>query len=133
PKKDDDAAAKPKDAAAGGEKKEKESAGGGDKKEKEAAAGGGEKKEIAAAPPAGGAPKVEVNKMEYSGYPYPPSSYYWYDEGHVYNHNKFVMEAQAHQAHVSQGSSSHGYAVPIEHHPAPQMFSDENPNGCSVM
>ncbi|KAH0995792.1 hypothetical protein GBA52_019656 [Prunus armeniaca] len=133
PKKDDGAAAKPKDAAAGGEKKEKEAAGGGDKKEKEAAAGGGEKKEIAAAAPAGGAPKAEVNKMEYSGYPYPPSSYYWYDEGHVYNHNKFVMEAQAHQAHVSQDSLSHGYAVPIEHHPAPQMFSDENPNGCSVM
>ncbi|XP_021831257.1 heavy metal-associated isoprenylated plant protein 6-like [Prunus avium] len=122
PKKDDGAAAKPKDAAAGGEKKEKE-----------AAAGGGEKKEVVAAAPGGGAPKVEVNKMEYSGYPYPPPSYYWYDEGHVYNHNKFVMEAQAHQAHVSQGSSSHGYAVPMEHYPAPQMFSDENPNGCSVM
>ncbi|BBH05972.1 Heavy metal transport/detoxification superfamily protein [Prunus dulcis] len=131
PKKDDGAAAKPKDAAAGGEKKEKD--GGGEKKDKEAAAGGGEKKELVAAAPGGGAPKVEVNKMEYSGYPYPPPSYYWYDEGHVYNHNKFVMEAQAHQAHVSQGSSSHGYAVPTEHYPAPQMFSDENPNGCSVM
>ncbi|KAL6277637.1 hypothetical protein ACE6H2_021238 [Prunus campanulata] len=131
PKKDDGAAAKPKDAAAGGEKKEKEAAGG-EKKEKD---GGGEKKEkeVVAAAPGGGAPKVEVNKMEYSGYTYPPPSYYWYDEGHVYNHNKFVMEAQAHQAHVSQGSSSHGYAVPMEHYPAPQMFSDENPNGCSVM
>ncbi|XP_068340811.1 heavy metal-associated isoprenylated plant protein 6-like [Pyrus communis] len=143
PKKDDSGAAdnKPKDGggdkkekeAAGGDKKEKD--GGGEKKDKAVAAGDGEKKEVVAAAGGGGggAPKMEMSKMEYNGYPYPPPSYYWYDEGHVYNHNKFVMEAQAHEAHISQGSSSHGYAVPIEHYPAPQMFSDENPNGCSVM
>ncbi|CAN6581001.1 unnamed protein product [Malus baccata var. baccata] len=138
PKKDDGGAADKKSKDGGGDKKEKEAAGG-DKKEKD---GGGEKKDKAVAAGdgaaaggggGGGAPKMEVSKREYNGYPYPPPSYYWYDEGHVYNHNKFVMEAQAHQAHVSQGSSSHGYAVPMEHYPAPQMFSDENPNGCSVM
>lgn len=136
-KKDDGAGAKKDDkkaAAGGGEKKD----GGGDKKEekkegkKEAAlgSGGGEKKEAAAAGGGGGA---IVNKMEHSGYPYAASTSYWYDPGHVYNHNKFVMEAQEHQAHVSQGYGNYNYAMPMEHYPEPQMFSDENPNGCSVM
>lgn len=123
-----------KPAAEGGEKKD----GGSDKKEekkegkKEAAPGGDkkeEKKEAAAG--GGGGGGAVVNKMEYSGYPYAASTSYWYDPGHVYNHNKFVMEAQEHQAHVNQGYGH--YAMPMEHYPAPQMFSDENPNGCSVM
>lgn len=122
-----------KDDGAGAKKEEKkEAAGGGEKKD-----GGGEKKEEKKegkkeAAPAGGGGAV-VNKMEYSGYPYAASTSYWYDPAHVYNHNKFVMEAQEHQAHVSQGYGNHNYAMPMEHYPAPQMFSDENPNGCSVM
>lgn len=138
-KKDDGAGAKKdekKEAAGGGEKKD----GGGEKKEekkegkKEAAPGGGgeKKEEKKEAAPAGGGGAV-VNKMEYSGYPYAASTSYWYDPGHVYNHNKFVMEAQEHQAHVSQGYGNYNDAMPMEHYPAPQMFSDENPNGCSVM
>ncbi|XP_050381334.1 heavy metal-associated isoprenylated plant protein 6-like [Argentina anserina] len=137
PAKKDDGAAKKDDkkpAAGGGEKKERVAEKKEEKKEekeekKEAApGGGGEKKEAA---PGGGGSMV-VNKMEYSGYPYAASTSYWYDPAHVYNHNKFVMEAQEHQAHVSQGYGN--YAMPTEHYPAaPGMFSDENPNGCSVM
>ncbi|KAL6138541.1 hypothetical protein ACLB2K_063822 [Fragaria x ananassa] len=133
--KDDGAGAKKdekKPAAEGGEKKD----GGGDKKEekkegKKEAAPGGEKKEEKKDAAGGGGGGAVVNKMEYSGYPYAASTSYWYDPGHVYNHNKFVMEAQEHQAHVNQGYGH--YAMPMEHYPAPQMFSDENPNGCSVM
>jgi copper chaperone CopZ len=116
---------------AGGEKKDA----GDQKKEggEKAAGGGGDggKKE-------GGsdAAKVEVSKMEYSGYPHP--SMFWYDAPVLNAHNNYVMEVRAHQAHVSQvytnqEYANHGYAVPVDHHLAPQMFSDENPNACSVM
>ncbi|KAF3441827.1 hypothetical protein FNV43_RR15742 [Rhamnella rubrinervis] len=135
-----------KDKQGGGEKKdaggEKKDAGGdkkdagGDKKggDAKAAGGGGDggKKE-------GGsdAAKAEVSKMEYLGYPQPPPMY-WYDAPVLSAHNNYVMEAHAHQAHVSQAYTSqayanHGYVVPMDHYNAPQMFSDENPNACSVM
>ncbi|XP_028796961.1 heavy metal-associated isoprenylated plant protein 6-like isoform X1 [Neltuma alba] len=117
PKKDDD---------------KKEKGGGGDKKEAEAkpAAGGdGEKKEEA--------PKVEANKMEYYGFP-PPT--FWHD-GHVPSEPSHAMEV--HPGYVNQGHYGNpmyvnqGYpAAPPPFYmppPHPQMFSDENPNACSVM
>ncbi|XP_021897685.1 heavy metal-associated isoprenylated plant protein 5 [Carica papaya] len=133
PKKDEGAKKDDKPAAAApaggqkdggaGEKKEKEAAGGGEKKD---GGGDGGKKESA--------PKVEVNKMEY--YPaYLPQPAYWYD-GHGYGQNQAMQVYPPHQGYVNvnQGYAYHGYAM--DHQPhlhAPQMFSDENPNACSVM
>ncbi|POO01731.1 Heavy metal-associated domain containing protein [Trema orientale] len=145
PKKDDGAAAK-KDAGGAGEKKDKEAApaaggGGGDKKDKkEEKKDAGDGKPAAAVAVAAAAPaKVEVNKMEYYGYGQ-PSSIFYYDQGPVSAHNRYVMEAHAHQAFVSENyanhgyqMANHGYAGPMDPYHAPQMFSDENPNACSIM
>lgn len=132
PPKKADAPAADKKADAGGEKKA--DAGGEKKAEKE---GGDQKKEAAAA--AAAAPKVEVNKLEYMASGQPSTAMFWPYEGPVSAHNRYVMEAHAHQAFVSQNYANHypmmnhGYAVPMEQYNAPQMFSDENPNACSVM
>ncbi|KAL4346715.1 hypothetical protein GQ457_17G010640 [Hibiscus cannabinus] len=115
-----------------GEGAEKKEDGGGEKKEED---GGGEKKEESN----GGETKIEVSKMEYHGYGNPPQPMYWSD-GHVYG----ALSYQNH--HQDYGYVNQGYMVP---HPgygnqgymidprhslhAPQMFSDENPNACSVM
>ncbi|PON60305.1 Heavy metal-associated domain containing protein [Parasponia andersonii] len=128
-----------------GEKKNKEAApaagGGGDKKDKkEEKIDAGEGKPAAAVAGAVAAPaKVEVNKMEYYGYGQ-PSSILYYDQGPVSAHNRYVMEAHAHQAFVTENyanhgyqMANHGYAGPMDPYHAPQMFSDENPNACSIM
>lgn len=139
PPKKADAPAADKKADAGGDKK---ADAGGDKKDKKE--GGDQKKEAAAAAApaaaaAAAAPKVEVNKLEYMGYGQPSTAMFWPYEGPVSAHNRYVMEAHAHQAFVSQNYANHypmvnhGYAVPMEQYNAPQMFSDENPNACSVM
>ncbi|PPD70847.1 hypothetical protein GOBAR_DD32270 [Gossypium barbadense] len=123
-------------------------------KEKEAAAAGGEKKE------GGGETKMEVSKMEYHGYAYPAQPMYWSDR-HVYGGPSNAVEGYQNQQHheygymnqgymnqgymshpgyVNEGYMSHpgyvnqGYMVDTRHplH-APQMFSDENPNACSIM
>lgn len=142
PAKKDDGGEKKDAKAEGGEKKDAKTDGGekkdakadgGEKKDKEAADKGGEKKEKEAAAAGGGggdAPKMEVSKMEYFGYPYPPPPTYWYDAP-VYSHQSYPMDPQYHQiAYMNQG-----YAMD-HHNPrlhAPQMFSDENPNACSIM
>ncbi|XP_044474247.1 heavy metal-associated isoprenylated plant protein 6-like [Mangifera indica] len=125
----------------GGEKKDAKAAGGGsegDKKEKGAAstpapaADKGEKKEkeapVAAAGGGSGgdAPKMEVSKMEYFGYPYPPPPTYWYSAP-VYGNQSYPMEHQYQQV-VYMNDAYHN-----PHLHAPQMFSDENPNACSIM
>ena len=139
PKKDDD---------------KKEKGGGGEKKENKEGGGGGDDKKEAEAKPAtasgkgdggkndDGASKMEVNKMEYYGYP-PPT--FWYD-GHLPGQTSNAM--QVHPGYSSQGYYTnpgyvnHGYAAePLPpppfythpHGPAHEMFSDENPNACSVM
>ncbi|KAK7277509.1 hypothetical protein RJT34_22523 [Clitoria ternatea] len=116
--------------------KEKEKGGGGEKKEKEG--GDGEKKEKEE----GAAAKVEVNKMEHM-YPIPPPSYFF--DGHFPGQTSYAMEvhpaAYANVNHyVEPGYVNHGYPVqpPLPyymhpHAPPPQMFSDENPNACSIM
>ncbi|KAA0043995.1 heavy metal-associated isoprenylated plant protein 3-like [Cucumis melo var. makuwa] len=145
---------KKEEAGGGGEKKEKEGgggekkeAGGGEKKEKE---GGGEKKEgesKPAPPPAaegGGAKPAEVvNKFEYyGGYPYQPL---YYEAPMQYQ--SYSMEANpSYYYNHNYGYNNHGYVdhrydvVPMDPHfphhmqnDQPQMFSDENPNACSVM
>lgn len=134
----------------GGEKKAKE--GDNDKKEKESGGGGkgGDKKEkgdtekkdgeskVASGGGGGGGSEV-VNKMEYYGY----------------SANTFYAMPMQHQSYMNQdygatmynhGYAHTGYVVEYGHQPqyvppppppiylnAPQMFSDENPNGCFIM
>lgn len=130
-------------------KKEEPAAAGGDKKEKEAVGGGGDKKEndrkaAASSSGDGGAAKMEVSKMEYSGFSYPPSTFYY--DAPVYSQSQYgyAMEAQpSYPVHGFANSSGYyanqnyvhqGYATPMyDQSHAPQMFSDENPNACSVM
>ncbi|KAF8395263.1 hypothetical protein HHK36_019205 [Tetracentron sinense] len=89
----------------------KDDGAGGNKKEKD---GGAEKKEKADGD--GGkkeeSGKIEGNKMEHFGH--------GYELGHGYEPGHMVEYAQAHT-----------YAQSHSH--APQLFSDENPNGCSIM
>ncbi|XP_059646838.1 heavy metal-associated isoprenylated plant protein 6-like [Cornus florida] len=147
-----------KKADGGGEKKEKE--GGGDKKENapaKKADGGGDKKEGEAKAAGGGGgdatkkeePKVEVNKMEYHGY-HPQYSYYSapalaYNHGYI-NEGYGDLVPQFNQGYANQGYGMDyppSYPTHVVNYPpsylppypthAPQMFSDENPNACSVM
>ncbi|GMH28759.1 hypothetical protein Nepgr_030602 [Nepenthes gracilis] len=118
-KKDAGAPAAKKDAGAPADKKPKE-AGGEKKAEKE---GGGKKADAKATTSGGGdagkseeagSQRVEViNRVEYYGHPYSYGG-----GGHAYD-----------------PSQSHGYGHVMEywHAPPPQMFSDENPNACSIM
>lgn len=134
----------------GGEKKGKD--GDNDKKEKES--GGGDKKEkkdgdskAASSGGGGGSKSVDanekktevINKMEYYGH----------------NANTFYAMPTQNQSYMNQdygatmydhGHGHTGYVVEYGHQPqyvppppppmylnAPQMFSDENPNGCFIM
>lgn len=134
----------PKKEEGGGEKKEKES--GGDKKEKAAAGGGGEKKD------GGGGDgkkseeaKVEVNKMEHYGYS--PYSYFTAPmPSQGYMHQGYMDQGYGvpvyNQGYINPGYNQ-GYMVEYSHPPPPppppsyahdpNMFSDENPNACSIM
>ena len=119
-KKEKDAAPAAPAAGGGGEKKEKEK-----EKEKEGGGGGGEKKVEG-----GEAPKMEVSKMMYGGYPFHSQPMFW--DGHVDGQHYPV---EVHQGYVNQGYVNPGYEMFPHAHPmhAPQMFSDENPNACSIM
>lgn len=129
------------------DEKKEEKDGGGEKKEAKEG-GGGEKKEAETKPAGGGddekkkdeAPKMEVSKMEYYGFP-PPTL--WYN-GHEASEPGYAMEV--HPGYANQGYYGNpvyvnqGYPNPVENppfyvhpHQHPQMFSDENPNACSVM
>ncbi|KAK7355533.1 hypothetical protein VNO80_14791 [Phaseolus coccineus] len=123
-----------KEKDGGGEKKEKD--GGGEKKEKD---GEGEKKEkeVAAAEA-----KAGVNKMEFM-YPIVPPSF-WYQGGQFPGQTSYAMEVQpsygSNNHFVEQGHVNHGYPMqpPLPYYmnpnaPPPQMFSDENPNACSIV
>lgn len=137
----------------GGEKKEKEvggGGGGGEKKEKEKEGGGasdkkesGEKKESEskAEGSKGVETKTEVNKYDYYGYN--AQTHYampMYNQSYMNQDYGVTMYDHGYNAHT-------GYAIEHSHYqpsyvppPPPttylndaQMFSDENPNGCSVM
>ena len=143
----------PKKEEGGGEKKEKD--GGQDKKSKEGGGsekkegGGGEKKEGGSEKKDGVESKVEVNKIEYSGYS-PYLSYYTmpvHDQGYVdqgYG-NSHYNQGYVNPVYMNPGYCqcypNHGHVVEYSYPPppppsyvhAPQIFSDENPNACSVM
>ncbi|KAK4783075.1 hypothetical protein SAY86_007449 [Trapa natans] len=155
PKKEDG-----KESGDGDKKGGKVSGGGGDKKEgKEALApagavaaevkgDGGEKeksKDVKAEEP-----KMEFRRFEHHGY-YPSKTSYWYDQGqssHYYSHG-YAVEPYAHHGsytappppppppgypHMVHEGYSHYPPYPMDPRlHAPQMFSDENPNACSVM
>lgn len=145
PKKDDAGGDKKEKGGDGGGEKKKE--GGGEKKEGDGKASGGEKKEGDGKAAAGGEKKegdakLEVNKMEYYGYGYPPPPQYWYQPPPAFNQGyeyPIPAEGPSHwyggqvygQGYNGAGPSHHGYVV--QHMPSPQIFSDENPNACSVM
>ncbi|KAL2345079.1 hypothetical protein Fmac_006364 [Flemingia macrophylla] len=115
--------------------KEKENKGDGDdNKKKEKGGGGGAGEE--------GAAKVEVNKMEHYGYAYPPAPMYWYDgyaPGDSSSSRGYAVGYDNNENDSYYASYQHGYMnqpPPFylnPHHPPPQMFSDENPNACSLM
>ncbi|KAG2289682.1 hypothetical protein Bca52824_049286 [Brassica carinata] len=129
-----EAGEKKKEAGDGGEKK-KEAVEGGDKKKE---AGDGEKKEGGGVG-GGVGPVAMVNKMDYYEYSFPTAPMYW-QEGHVYGQS-YSIEGQTYpmggQSYPGLGYnySSESY-VPYSYqnmNTPPGMFSDENPNGCSVM
>lgn len=112
------------------EKKDKDG-GGGEKKDKGGGGGDGDKGKEKG----GDGPKAEVSKMEYMGYPYYPSMPVMVGHGGGFGSvgGGFV---------VPGGGGGGGFVVPgvggqggnvMEYVHAPQMFSDENPNACSVM
>lgn len=121
PNKDND---KDKDGG-GSEKKEKKESGENNKQQ------GGNKEE-------GGA---VINKMEHYGYGYPPPPMYW--NGYAYGESSSTREVQPsgynnndNNGYVNQGymvEQPQSYMLHPQNYPHPQMFSDENPNACSIM
>ncbi|KAF3550533.1 hypothetical protein DY000_02001980 [Brassica cretica] len=115
-----------KEAEATGEKK-KEIGDGGEKKKE--TGDGVEKKESGGG---GGTPVAMVNKMDYYEYSYPTAPMYL-QEGHVYSQT-YSLEDQSYSG-SGYNYMSESY-VPYSHpnmNAPPGMFSDENPNGCSIM
>ncbi|XP_027071213.2 heavy metal-associated isoprenylated plant protein 3 [Coffea arabica] len=143
----------PKKEAGGGDKKEKE-AGGGDKKEKEKQKESSGEKGAAESKGGGGGdkgksieePKVGVHKLEYHGASTStPHTYYYYGMP-VYNQSYANQDygVSVPTMYGQGGYGTTGYVVDYRPHEPPppppvylpahdQMFSDENPNACSVM
>ncbi|KAE9590912.1 hypothetical protein Lal_00023415 [Lupinus albus] len=91
--------------------------------------------------------KVEVNKMEHHGYGYPSAPIYTYPYGYGESSAStgYAMEVQPSgyngNYHVDQGYNQQRYGyveqpplyMNTQNYPPSQMFSDENPNACSMM
>ncbi|KAG1354970.1 Heavy metal-associated isoprenylated plant protein 26 [Cocos nucifera] len=115
PKKDDGGGGGEKKEK-GGEKKEKGGdGGGGEKKEKGGDGGGGEKKEKG---DGGGGEKKDGGKKDDEGKAAPPAA-------------ALVAAAPVSEVNRMDYYGPYGYRIEMVH--PPQMFSDENPNACSVM
>lgn len=122
-KKEDDKAKEGKEEKKGGEKDAKKAEDGG-KEGKESGGGGGAGADAGGGDQAGakqdqvgegeGDAKLEMKKSELAYYYYPPM----YPQNY---HHQHYQQAFVHQEY-------HGYPAY-----APQIFSDENPNACSVM
>ncbi|XP_019167957.1 PREDICTED: heavy metal-associated isoprenylated plant protein 5-like isoform X2 [Ipomoea nil] len=125
-----------KDDGAGGEKKAKEGGGGEKKKE-----GGGDEKKADGGGEAAKAVAAEVvNKMEYGGFH--PNTYYVTPMYNQSYHNQDYGLMMHHDP--SSAQMGYAYAQPYPRVPPPpppsyinappaHMFSDEDPNACSVM
>ena len=119
----------------GGDKKDKGAGDGGDKKKD---GGGEEKKDKAAAAAASVAPlplaDAAMYQMPphygYGAYPPAPGGYYGAAPPPPPNHAGGFYHPNA-GVHYPP-APAYGYGGPSHLH-APQMFSDENPNACSVM
>lgn len=121
PKEDGGAKEKPKEGGGGGGSKEKPKEGGSGSSEKPKGGGGGDKKEGGGGEGSASkenVTKIEINKMEYNPY------------AHGYGAHAYTFDPR-------QQEQSYGHqVVDYWHEPEyshPQMFSDENPNACSVM
>ncbi|KAJ8532821.1 hypothetical protein K7X08_015710 [Anisodus acutangulus] len=157
PKKDDGGSQKKEKegGGSGGEKKEKEGGGGGggggrEKKEKEGGGGSGEKEKASNDEKKKGEPKAdgskgvetkaEVNKMEYYGYN--SQTHYAMPSQNFTNQDYgMTMYDPSYNAHTGY-ATEYAYHRPSYVPPTPpttyfnntsQIFSDENPNGCSIM
>ncbi|XP_055812123.1 heavy metal-associated isoprenylated plant protein 6-like [Solanum dulcamara] len=153
PKKDDGGGEKKeKEGGAGvGEKKEKEGGGGGGGGEKKEKEGGGDKKSESSEKKEGESKgegskgvetKSEANKLEYYGYN--AQTHYampMYNQSYMNQDYDITMYDPGYNAHTGY-AMEYGYHPPSYVPPPPpttylnndaQMFSDENPNGCSVM
>ncbi|CAH8313087.1 unnamed protein product [Eruca vesicaria subsp. sativa] len=142
----------------GGEKKEIKDVGekkdtGGEKKKEVAPVGGGD---------GGATMDVKKSEYSGYGYPPQPMYYYppgqMYGQHYMmqgqssqsYVQEPYVNQGYVHESYTNQGygqgygqeapppppqqyMNHQGYADPYAHMRAPQMFSDENPEGCSVM
>lgn len=120
-------------------KKEKEGGGDGDKKD---GGGGGKKKGggDGGQEQGGGGNVMMENRMEVLGHP----GFGYFDNG--YGYGSGFVNGYGH-ANGSEYGYAHGYGGPMgvpmggpmgvpvgaHLHQAPNMFSDENPNGCSIM
>ncbi|KAK4798597.1 hypothetical protein SAY86_030923 [Trapa natans] len=91
-------------------------------------------------------PKTEVRRFEHHGY-YPSQTSYWYDQGqpsHYYSHGYAAEPNAYHGSYAAPPPPAYPHMV-HEGYPyypqypvdprlnTPDMFSDENPNACSVM
>nr|GMC46295.1 heavy metal-associated isoprenylated plant protein 3-like [Ipomoea batatas] len=143
PKKDDGGGGEKKEKDGGAEKKEKE---GGEKKDKEGGGekkkeGGGDEKKADGGGEAAKAVAAEVvNKMEYAGFH--PNTYYVTPMYNQSYHNQDYGLMMHHDP--SSAQMGYAYAQPYPRVPPPppptyinappaHMFSDEDPNSCSVM
>ena len=72
-----------------------------------------------------------VNKMDYYEYSYPTAPMYL-QEGHVYSQTYSLEESYSGSGYNYMSESYVPYSHPNMNAP-PGMFSDENPNGCSIM
>uniref|UniRef100_A0A2P2KGT1 HMA domain-containing protein n=1 Tax=Rhizophora mucronata TaxID=61149 RepID=A0A2P2KGT1_RHIMU len=142
PKKEEEKKGKEKDGGDGEKKAEKKD---GEAKAEKKEGDGGKKEE---------APKVEVSKMEYHGYP-PAGPMYWLDpgysqsymvqphysepayamnpNGYAMNPNGYAINPNGYAMNQAYAVDHYGYVMDRHNMHAPQMFSDENPNACSVM
>lgn len=132
----------PKNEEKKDDKKEKSE--GGDKKEKvSGGSDGGEKKAVGGD---GGSRSIEVvNKLEYYGQN--PYTYTMPTYNHNYYNQDYGVPTSSNQGYINEGYVNHEYDIQYPSGPLPPppmylhdsrvpdtgMFSDENPNACSVM
>lgn len=85
-------------------------------------------------------PKLEISKLEHRPLYFQQSSAYMHNPVQSYSSHSYALEPyNYHAGYVNAPPPGPGYPIPnYGYHPdprldAPQIFSDENPNACSVM
>ncbi|KAL6534149.1 hypothetical protein OROHE_013074 [Orobanche hederae] len=140
PKKDDGGGDKKGKESVGGDKKEQKKDEGAAKESKAGTGGEGSKG-------GGEGTKMEVNKLEYNSFN--PHTYYampTYNQSYASQDYGVEVHSDPNYGYANHGHTQTGYVAQYSLGPPPppplppahvnlndQMFSDENPNGCSVM